>query len=133
MREPVDRPVAAGGERAPWSAVLRAIREARGVTQEGFAARLGYGRRTVRRWESGEAVPDAVAEAAIAAYCVEQALWQRYPSGPLAGLTPERLRDLLAEGRLRTADDTSSRPSEVRRSEERRVGKECRSRWSPYH
>src|SRR2546427_3050052 len=24
-------------------------------------------------------------------------------------------------------------PSRVRRSEERRVGKECRSRWSPYH
>ena len=23
--------------------------------------------------------------------------------------------------------------SDVRRSEERRVGKECRSRWSPYH
>ena len=23
--------------------------------------------------------------------------------------------------------------SEVSRSEERRVGKECRSRWSPYH
>ena len=23
--------------------------------------------------------------------------------------------------------------SEVNRSEERRVGKECRSRWSPYH
>ena len=23
--------------------------------------------------------------------------------------------------------------SEKRRSEERRVGKECRSRWSPYH
>ena len=22
---------------------------------------------------------------------------------------------------------------EVKRSEERRVGKECRSRWSPYH
>ena len=22
---------------------------------------------------------------------------------------------------------------ELRRSEERRVGKECRSRWSPYH
>ena len=27
---------------------------------------------------------------------------------------------------------TSSQP-EVLRSEERRVGKECRSRWSPYH
>ena len=24
-------------------------------------------------------------------------------------------------------------PNEARRSEERRVGKECRSRWSPYH
>ena len=24
-------------------------------------------------------------------------------------------------------------PTEVVRSEERRVGKECRSRWSPYH
>ena len=24
-------------------------------------------------------------------------------------------------------------PSRARRSEERRVGKECRSRWSPYH
>ena len=24
-------------------------------------------------------------------------------------------------------------PREARRSEERRVGKECRSRWSPYH
>ena len=24
-------------------------------------------------------------------------------------------------------------PSDAERSEERRVGKECRSRWSPYH
>ena len=28
---------------------------------------------------------------------------------------------------------SSSSPSSCRRSEERRVGKECRSRWSPYH
>ena len=26
-----------------------------------------------------------------------------------------------------------SRPDTIHRSEERRVGKECRSRWSPYH
>ena len=25
------------------------------------------------------------------------------------------------------------KPDEIARSEERRVGKECRSRWSPYH
>src|SRR2546422_10012865 len=29
--------------------------------------------------------------------------------------------------------DEASAGSEVMRSEERRVGKECRSRWSPYH
>ena len=34
-------------------------------------------------------------------------------------LTPERAEDLGVE--------------KVERSEERRVGKECRSRWSPYH
>ena len=28
---------------------------------------------------------------------------------------------------------TMAHQSQVRRSEERRVGKECRSRWSPYH
>ena len=34
-----------------------------------------------------------------------------------------------------TFDDVLLVPqySEVTRSEERRVGKECRSRWSPYH
>src|SRR2546430_15904752 len=29
--------------------------------------------------------------------------------------------------------DQPDRPHVVERSEERRVGKECRSRWSPYH
>ena len=32
----------------------------------------------------------------------------------------------------RIFEDSSSTPR-VSRSEERRVGKECRSRWSPYH
>ena len=30
-------------------------------------------------------------------------------------------------------DDSLSSLAEISRSEERRVGKECRSRWSPYH
>src|SRR5260370_13691581 len=35
---------------------------------------------------------------------------------------------------IRTAATACSRPCRrTRRSEERRVGKECRSRWSPYH
>ena len=29
--------------------------------------------------------------------------------------------------------DEKGNPKHTRRSEERRVGKECRSRWSPYH
>ena len=33
-----------------------------------------------------------------------------------------------------TAEDADEgENATVRRSEERRVGKECRSRWSPYH
>ena len=32
-----------------------------------------------------------------------------------------------------TAASTSEAASAAARSEERRVGKECRSRWSPYH
>src|SRR5688572_31758906 len=31
------------------------------------------------------------------------------------------------------SDDRSTIEYELNRSEERRVGKECRSRWSPYH
>src|SRR2546425_1046703 len=45
-------------------------------------------------------------------------------------------RVLLSEGELESyvfyslKDDI---PAQLDRSEERRVGKECRSRWSPYH
>ena len=42
--------------------------------------------------------------------------------GGTADLVYERFADLSAEAKLDTT-----------RSEERRVGKECRSRWSPYH
>ena len=45
-----------------------------------------------------------------------------------AGVNPDtRVRDIT--------DDEVKKISEAieKRSEERRVGKECRSRWSPYH
>ena len=38
-------------------------------------------------------------------------------------------REASIEGQLRDCKDYA----EKNRSEERRVGKECRSRWSPYH
>ena len=50
---------------------------------------------------------------------------EKYIMDPLIQeLTKEQLRDDIPAFR---AGDT------VTRSEERRVGKECRSRWSPYH
>src|ERR1017187_1574491 len=39
----------------------------------------------------------------------------------------EYLRRLSGEGKITLIENASNR------SEERRVGKECRSRWSPYH
>src|SRR5258708_37946161 len=46
----------------------------------------------------------------------------------LSGLIPTTAGYYFSEGRDLTGDDAA----EIR-SEERRVGKECRSRWSPYH
>src|SRR6266567_4616350 len=38
-----------------------------------------------------------------------------------------------SERRFEQRERRGARPGLRRRSEERRVGKECRSRWSPYH
>jgi predicted ATPase/transcriptional regulator with XRE-family HTH domain len=88
--------------RPRWSRVLRALREARGVTQEGWAALLRVGVNTVGRWESGTAVPNAAAEQEIIAVCRERGLFRAYTEGPLRDLTltPDLLADLLAEARL---------------------------------
>ena len=59
--------------------------------------------------------------------------------GPIAG--PELVAAVSNAGGLGVLGCTSMSPEEIRtvirrtyeRSEERRVGKECRSRWSPYH
>ena len=59
---------------------------------------------------------------------------QRAPAGPpreaaYLFLSPNTDEDLtLAEAQRRLLA-----PCQAHRSEERRVGKECRSRWSPYH
>src|SRR5438034_3877318 len=45
----------------------------------------------------------------------------------------ENLLDLVRRGGRPATDDLLQLLFRGRRSEERRVGKECRSRWSPYH
>ena len=55
--------------------------------------------------------------------------------------SPERIQDFLNKLRFNFEEygETCMSPARVlragaaHRSEERRVGKECRSRWSPYH
>ena len=91
----------AGRSRPYWSQVLRALREARGVTQEGWAMALGVGRTTVQSWERGSAAPDSFAEEAILTYCRAHGMFRRFEQGPLKGLTltPESLSSTLAEAR----------------------------------
>ena len=50
--------------------------------------------------------------------------------GKVAGYTINAQKSLAF---LYTNDEKSEREIMETRSEERRVGKECRSRWSPYH
>ena len=59
------------------------------------------------------------------------------PRGDILHFLAEVLQ--VDENWLKGASDEASeplpglKPEELTRSEERRVGKECRSRWSPYH
>ena len=50
-------------------------------------------------------------------------------------LTQQELADLshVSVKQIANIEKGKMNPSYLIRSEERRVGKECRSRWSPYH
>lgn len=87
-----------------WNVVLRSLREASGVTQEGWATHLGYGRRTVQRWEHGDTPPDAEATEALVRLCAARGAYRTYRQGALAGMTisADLLRDLLSDARLST-------------------------------
>jgi predicted ATPase/transcriptional regulator with XRE-family HTH domain len=87
-----------------WDVLLRSLREASGLSREGWAVRLGYGRSTVQRWEHGVHVPDAAAEQALLDICRERALFRAYQAGALAGLQvdEETLRRALAGARLQS-------------------------------
>src|SRR2546422_11748108 len=56
--------------------------------------------------------------------------WRRKQGGTLEGT---ETREGHCESDQQWWSANRRNPSPRRRSEERRVGKECRSRWSPYH
>src|SRR3712207_2921402 len=66
----------------------------------------------------------------------ERREWLAEAHGVVAGLTTvwKTLRQLkLTRKKSRSGRPSRAAPMSPKRSEERRVGKECRSRWSPYH
>src|ERR1039458_10893492 len=50
-----------------------------------------------------------------------------------AGHTLQPTAEVIPTPAYEIVDNMPNRPAIKHRSEERRVGKECRSRWSPYH
>ena len=88
------------------------------VAKELRAAVSAAGEQTaqLRFVETGLAV-DVVAEDALVSDLVSRLVGRPIRVPPAAG----------------AGDDASEAEATLGRSEERRVGKECRSRWSPYH
>ena len=60
-------------------------------------------------------------------------LFQSGKSQGLSGAIGGVADSFLAKNKAKTIDAKLARATKWFRSEERRVGKECRSRWSPYH
>src|SRR3712207_469943 len=85
---------------------LRVARETAGMTQRDVAAAMDWSQSKLIRIESG-AVNISTNDLRV--------LLSHY------GVDSDRINALVGVARA------------ARRSEERRVGKECRSRWSPYH
>ena len=66
-----------------------------------------------------------------------EAYWGVNPTDPFSSLTDEGREKAMDYINLLHAsgmyEKQTAKIIPFRRSEERRVGKECRSRWSPYH
>src|SRR5258708_37546379 len=67
-----------------------------------------------------------------------EGVFHRQPASPGADVAlkqavPLKPAQTLRQALLRDPGNIAADRIEAARSEERRVGKECRSRWSPYH
>src|SRR3712207_8103436 len=90
-------------------------------------------RRHTRYWRdwSSDVCSSDLAEAALGVTCGHTARWCRPRCGDRTGRPPSVV--ILHPSVAFTVRLRRGVPPTPGRSEERRVGKECRSRWSPYH
>src|ERR1017187_733004 len=93
-------------DRAAEAYALVSLFEAGYADQNDMAPRFGYSTRTLRRYQ------------------------QRLRAGGLSALARPQGRP---PAHVPVSEKIPERDRTILRSEERRVGKECRSRWSPYH
>src|SRR3712207_9592924 len=84
---------------------LLTLRTRAALTQSQLAEQVGVHRRSVQNWETGESYPKAE--------------------------TLQRLLAVFLQQHAFTEGHERGEAHALWRSEERRVGKECRSRWSP--
>src|SRR5574341_1155268 len=103
---------------------------------------LGEGGRTAPDWARAPGAHLSAAELVAAMWNHAPAMWEKMRLEHLAPpkFTENEMANLFAFlYSVRALDEPGDAErgrkllSDKRRSEERRVGKECRSRWSPYH
>src|SRR2546422_10057852 len=86
------------------------------------------------RWEVSEANRAAIAGATRRGIEVALVTGRRYDFAmPVAQKLDCPLTMIVNNGALIRSKEGRTHLRHLLRSEERRVGKECRSRWSPYH
>ena len=92
----------------------------------------GLGLTSLSAYPSAGAATDVLGKVYVEEVDGENLFWWWFPSQPGAATPTFTAAQIFPDGYTATekADGTTALTA---RSEERRVGKECRSRWSPYH
>src|SRR3989449_2216351 len=121
------------GECDPITSNLYDAGETAGLPAQAVAASLGCGNPTaLAALRPGDIVLELGSGGGIDVLLSAQRVG---PTGKAYGLDmPDEMLALARENQRKAGvENVEFLKGEIERSEERRVGKECRSRWSPYH
>ena len=123
-----------------FGAMLAALRKEKGMTQLELAEQMGVTDKAVSKWERDLSFPDVTSLprlAEILEVSVDELMQGKVGKTSFTlGEKVGDIVDLALKGvavAMGVAVAVLSILNQIGRSEERRVGKECRSRWSPYH